>query len=56
VLWGGKREYTTIDEALGDLEAGIESSLEEQAMTSPSRTGKTRSKTPRKARSRADKG
>src|SRR5262249_10497860 len=23
LLWGGRREYTTIDEALRDLEAGI---------------------------------
>jgi hypothetical protein len=29
VLWGGKREYTTIDEALSDLETGIKTSLED---------------------------
>jgi len=56
MLWGGKREYTTIDEALKDLETGIEASLEEQARTSPSRASKTRSKKPRKTKSRADKG
>src|SRR4051794_1972188 len=56
LLWGGKREYTTIDEALKDLETGIEKSLEEQTMTSPSRTGKTRSKEARKTKSRAAKG
>jgi hypothetical protein len=54
VLWGGKRQYTTIDEALKDMERGIEAFLVEQTRTSPSRTGKTRSKKPRKARSRAD--
>src|SRR3954470_17515622 len=56
LLWGGKREYTTIDEALKDLETGIEKSLEEQAMTSPSRTGKTRTKKARETRGRAAKG
>jgi hypothetical protein len=56
IQWGGKREYTSIDEALKDLERGIERSLKEQAMTSPSRTGKTRSKKAHKAKSRAAKG
>src|SRR3954463_8580555 len=46
LLWGGRREYTSIDEALKDLETGIEKSLEEQTKTSPSRT--TRSKKARK--------
>ena len=35
ILWGGKKEYTTIDEALKDLETGIETSLEEQAKADP---------------------
>src|SRR4051794_1465127 len=55
MLWGGRREYTSVDEALRDLEEGIETSLEEQAKTSPKRTGKALSKKPRKARNRADK-
>src|SRR3954452_9016167 len=50
MLWGGKREYTTIDEALKDLERGIEASLVDQARTSPSRTKNTRSKKPRKTK------
>src|SRR3954463_12083281 len=50
MLWGGKREYTTIDEALKDLERGIETSMVEQARASTSRTGKTRSKKPRKTK------
>src|SRR4051794_15006857 len=56
LLWGGEREYTTIDEALKDLETGIEKSLEEQTMTSPSPAAKTRSKRSRKAKGRAAKG
>jgi hypothetical protein len=56
IQWGGKREYTSIDEALRDLEAGIKALLEEQARTPPSRTGKIQSKKPRKAKSPADKG
>jgi len=56
MLWGGKREYTAIDEALRDLEAGIETLLVEQATTSQSRAGRTRRKKPRGAKSRADKG
>jgi hypothetical protein len=55
MLWGGKREYTTIDEALRDLETGIEAVLAEQAKMSPKRTGKTPSKKPHKAKSRSDK-
>jgi hypothetical protein len=55
MLWGGKREYTTIDEALRDMEKGIETSLDEQARTAPGRTGNTRRKKPRKTRSRAYK-
>jgi hypothetical protein len=56
--WGGKREYTTIDEALKDMERGIEAFLVEQTRMSPGRIGKTRSqaaKKPRKAKSRARK-
>jgi hypothetical protein len=56
VLWGGKQESTSIDEALRDMEAGIEVVLAEQARTHPSRTGKPRSKKAPKTRSRADKG
>jgi hypothetical protein len=52
--WGGKREYTTIDEALKDMERGIEAFLVEQTRMSPGRIGKTRSKKSRKATSRAD--
>jgi hypothetical protein len=55
MLWGGKREYTTIDEALKDLERGIEASMVEQARASTSRTGKTRGKKPRKSKNQADK-
>src|SRR4051794_32655004 len=55
MLWGGESEYTTIDEALRDLETGIENSLEEQATTFQGRAGKARRKRPCKARSRADK-
>ncbi len=54
MLWGGKREYTTIDEALKDLESGIETSMVEQARASTSRAGKTRSAKRRKTKSRAD--
>jgi hypothetical protein len=56
MLWGGKREYTTIDEALRDLEAGIKTSLEAQARMSPSQSRNAWKKKPRNTRSRADKG
>jgi hypothetical protein len=55
IQWGGKREYTSIDEALKDMERGVKKLLAEQAMTSSSRTGKTRSKKGRKTKHRADK-
>ena len=55
MLRGGKREYTSSDEALRDMDRGIETSMLEQARASPSRTGKTRSRRPRKTKSRADK-
>jgi hypothetical protein len=54
IHWSGKNEYPSIDEALKDLECGIETVLVEQARTSPKRTGKTWSKTPRRTKSRAD--
>jgi hypothetical protein len=56
IQWGGKREYTSIDEALKDMERGVEKLLVEQVMTSSSRTRKSPSKKPLKAKSRADKG
>jgi hypothetical protein len=44
IQWGGKREYMSIDEALKDMERGVEKLLVEQVMTSSSRTGKSPSK------------
>jgi hypothetical protein len=55
IQWGGKREYTSIDEALKDMERGIETLLVEQARTASSRTGKSPSKEPLKTKHRADK-
>src|SRR4051794_33599443 len=57
MIWGGKREYTTIDEALKDIERGIKEALVEQTRSSPGRTRKTRSQAAKrsgKAKSRVD--
>jgi hypothetical protein len=55
IRWSGKREYTSIDEALKDMECGIEGVLVEQAKTSPSRTRKIPRRKPLKTKHRADK-
>jgi hypothetical protein len=55
IQWGGKREYTSIGEALKDMERGVKRLLVEQARTASSRTGKIPSKKRLKSKHRADK-